>query len=94
VQTAQIDGDPIAVLDGYASAWTQGAPQRVAGPWHANGDQLTYIAEELGEILTDHDRIAQRPPAGQTPFGEFLSDISECAGAGAGLSPRAGQVHL
>lgn len=47
----------IAALDEYASAWTARDLQRIADRWDEPNTGLSYIAEELGEILRDRASI-------------------------------------
>lgn len=46
-----------AVLDEYAAAWTDRDLQRIADRWDEPAEGLSYIAEELGEILLDRASI-------------------------------------
>jgi hypothetical protein len=47
-----------AVLGAYAAAWSAHDLQRVADLWDETEEPLSYIAEELGEILYDRGHIA------------------------------------
>ncbi|MFJ9565154.1 nuclear transport factor 2 family protein [Streptomyces fuscichromogenes] len=49
----------LAVLDRYADAWSSRDLQRVADLWDEGDDGLTYVAEELGEVLLDRERIVE-----------------------------------
>ena len=55
---AEMPAGVAAAIDGYTSAWSAGDLQRVADLW-AHEENLSYVAEELSEILTDRDRIVQ-----------------------------------
>jgi hypothetical protein len=48
-----------AMIDDYADAWSARDLQRVADQWDAAGEPLSYIAEELGEVLYDRERIVE-----------------------------------
>lgn len=48
-----------AVLDAFAAAWSARDLQRAADLWDEQEGSLSYIAEELGEVLFDRDRIVE-----------------------------------
>ncbi|MEH0551044.1 hypothetical protein [Streptomyces sp. B21-101] len=47
------------VLQEYAAAWTALDLQSVADQWDRQDHEVTYIAEELGEVLVGHERISE-----------------------------------
>ncbi|KQV94128.1 nuclear transport factor 2 family protein [Streptomyces sp. Root369] len=51
--------DVAATLEEYAAAWTALDLQRVADQWDRQDHEVTYIAEELGEVLVGHERISE-----------------------------------
>ncbi|MFG2029670.1 nuclear transport factor 2 family protein [Streptomyces sp. NPDC048825] len=51
--------DVAAALQEYAAAWTALDLQRVADQWDRQDPEVTYIAEELGEVLVGPERISE-----------------------------------
>ncbi len=49
----------VEVLDRYVTAWSERDLQSVADLWDDEGAPVSYVGEELGEVLLDRERITE-----------------------------------
>jgi uncharacterized protein (TIGR02246 family) len=65
----------LEVLDDWAAAWSDRDLQRVADLWAPEGYDVSYIADELGEVFLDRVRIADHLLRTQNRVGKASIQI-------------------
>lgn len=55
---SRLEKQVAAVLDEYAAAWSAADLQRVADLWDDQETAPTYVADEIADVLCDHESIS------------------------------------
>jgi hypothetical protein len=79
VDAVPIDGDIHQFVEQWAAAWSSMALDRVAKMWDVEAPRVSYIAEELGEVLRTPDAVEEHLLRTEERIGPSKVEVEELA---------------